>query len=375
MYLYGYSTPVDPVLESVPSFDVDPEVLLEWADSDTPVVNAAWSESTDSQSGVSHYEYIVSESSTVTADDYQGQSVRTTDEKSIEYSGNFTGSLLEDHDSEIYVHVRAKDIAGYASEILSIGPLTPPDKSSPNTGRIQAKIDPNDVKMYITELPYDPETDLLGIQYAVGTSPGSNDLRDWPSQNTIDFEWNSDKNGDLYWASWSPSTVDRFFSIPKSSLPAGDTFYISYRTVNTRGMKSAVRSTGPLNLDETRPLTPSINLSYNRTTRQLSVSLNDIEDPESGIASVRYSVWYPNTFSIIRSWSNMHSHTGNRQGEFNLSKTVSFNQGEIETPTNIRVKIRIKNGAGLERTFYKQVQYSDMYYDFQYYQQPILNIY
>ncbi|MFH5884769.1 hypothetical protein ACG2F4_10705 [Halalkalibaculum sp. DA3122] len=359
-YAMGYSTPVDPVLESVPALDTDPELLNDWTYSATPEIERSWTASSDDQSGVSHYEYVVSTSEEVPLEDFEDVRVKTTEGTHLEYSGDLPGSLLEDFETGIYIHVRAKDYAGNASEVRTLGPNIAKDPTSPVGGKMQAKVDPFDVKLYLVELPYDPETDLEGIQYALGTSPGATDLRSWPDGSNVDFAWSSEQNGELYWSGISHTNQERFVSIPRSQLPEGDTFYISYRVVNGVGKKSGTRATGPINLDGSRPLTPSIDLSYNQSNSELQIDLENLEDPESGIASVEYSVRYLSWNTLV-GWTDMHEHAGNKQGSFDLSGSVSLSGDQVDDPTYITVHVRITNGAGLQRTAQKSVTFSDMY--------------
>ncbi|PWN07629.1 hypothetical protein [Rhodohalobacter mucosus] len=363
MYLYGYTTPVDPVLETVPPLNISSDEKESWTDSATPKVNAYWSESTDSESGLMRYEYIITDSVAASIEEFTPYAARETMDLQAEYFG----PMLPDYDTEVFIHVRALNNAGMSSEIYSIGPLKARDTTGPNVGRMQAMIGYDRIGMYLTKLPYDPETDLLGIQYAVGTSPGATDIRSWPLNDSVDFEWNLFKSNALY----SPilgykNTPDRHFEIPFNKLPVGPTFYISYRSVNGQGMKSGVRSTGPINLDETPPLAPTLSVRYNGTDDELNINVSGIDDPQSGIEKVEYSIQYPYYWMTLQSWTDMHTHTGIKHGSFSLSRDVSFSNGEIETPTNITVKVRLTNGAGLQRTISKQVSFSDIYYVFKY---------
>lgn len=362
LYTYGYSTPVDPILETVPPLNISSTERASWFDSATPKIKAYWSESNDPESGLMHYEYIITDSSAASVDEFTPIAKRTTQNLTAEYFG----PMLPDFESEAYIHVRAVNHAQMASEIYSIGPLKPKDTSAPNVGKIQALIGYDRIRMYLTQLPFDPETDLKGIQYAIGTSPGSSDIRSWPANNSVDFEWDLSKSTALYSPFKQKGTPDRHFEILKNKLPMGPTFYISYRSVNSQDITSGVRSTGPINLDETAPLTPTLGLGYNATDNILNINLSAIEDPQSGIEKVEYAIQYPYYWMTKQSWTPMHNHTGIRKGSFSLTRNVSFSSGEIETPTNITVKIRLTNGAGLQRTISKQVSFSDIYYVFKY---------
>ncbi len=364
--LLGYSTPVDPVAEEIPYLSVSQADRDAWGDAITPEVSASWSKSTDQgSSGLKGYEYVVSSSERVSATDFEGDKVTFTRNLTMDYTGDESGSLLQDYDSEVYVHVRSIDYAGNGSDIYTIGPLQPADPTFPKGGRMQVKINTNDVKLYFTELPYDPETDLKGIQYSIGTSPGSSDLRSWLSSDQVDFEWNSIKNNRLSTAMHRlRSKQDPFVTIPKSALPEGVDLYINYRVVNGHGKISGIRATGPFTHDNSIPRAPSLQAGFKLANNTLRINLNNIEDPESGIKKVRYAIYSGKSRFPVKSWKNLHTHSGIKNGKFNLSKTISFTSAQVSSlqdVTKLKVKIIITNGAGMQRTITKQLKSTDVY--------------
>lgn len=370
--MYGSSTPVDPVVESAPELSVSSQDQDNWEDSQIPEISAAWDESTDSESGLNRYEYIVTNSENAVADQFTESEVTVTNDLSMTYKGDDEGSILEDFNTDVHVHIRAVDNAGNGSDIRTYGPLKPRDPTSPKSGRLQAKVNPNDVKLYFTELPYDPETDLDGIQYSIGTAAGETDLRSWPTDEEVDFGWShqanynvsqpntsSGSNGYYVNLSYIGNTTNRYLTIPKTDLPEGVDIYINYRSVNRQGKVSSIRSTGPLALDESIPEMPNLDVTYKSDNDRLHIDMDDIQDPETGITSVRYAVYKDKNPIPVKAWSDMQSINGIRDGSFDLSRYVYFSDGQVPDFTDLEVRIKIRNGAGMERTFTRSLTYSD----------------
>lgn len=368
---FGFSTPVDPVVESAPDLSITDADKNSWEDALVPEVSAQWTASSDSGSGVDHYEYLVSTSENVAADQFIESEVFTTQDLTMTYTGDLEGSILNDFETELYIHVRAVDKAGNASDINTIGPKKPTDPTAPKSGRLKAKVNPSDVTLYFTELPYDPETDLKGIQYSVGTSPGATDLRPWPADEQIDFSWSHQANytlsqryntgSNMYFVqfSYTGNTTNRYLTIPRSELPKGVDIYINYRSVNRKDMVSGTRSTGPMALDESIPEMPSLDLTYKVSDDRLHIDLDDLEDPETGIKSVRYAVYQSKNPLPLRSWSDLQSFYGIRTGKFDLEKYLYFSDGQVSDFTDLEVRIKITNGAGMQRTIIRSLTFSD----------------
>ena len=404
--ILGVTTPVEPAVTFAPDLEISSSDVEDWDDMVTPEISAIWGESSDEESGILRYEYIVTTSENVAVGQFTESAKFTTNELNITYTGAMEGSVLEDYDTEVYVHVRALDKAGNTSDIHTIGPLKPRDPTSPNSGRLQAKVNPNDVKLYFTEMPYDPETDLKGIQYSVGTSPGESDLRPWPSSGQTDFSWSNYSNHYLYTQNLnklgtsstsstsstsgssgtssggmfgdnsiitmaSATTTERvitsdvfpkrYLTLSRSQIPEGANIYINYRSVNNRDMVSSIRSTGPITLDESIPEMPSFDMTFNEDESKLHIDLDDIEDPETGITSVEYAIYNNKSRINVKNWTNMHSHYGIKYGSFDLSVYYTIPSWRYTSYSELKVKIRITNGAGLQRTYEDIISVYDTY--------------
>lgn len=401
--LWGVSTPVDPAVTTAPDLTISSSDVDDWEDMLTPEISAYWSESSDSESGFDRFEYIVTTTENVAHDQFTETDKFITNDQDMTYTGAMEGSILEDYETEVYVHVRAMDKAGNASDIYTIGPLKPRDRTSPNSGRLEAKVNPNDVKLYFTELPFDPETDLKGIQYSVGTSPGESDLRPWPATGQADFSWSNQSNHYLYTQNLnklgtsstsstsgssgtssggmfgdnsiitmaSATTTERvitsdvfpkrYLTLSRSQIPEGANIYINYRSVNNRDMVSSIRSTGPITLDESIPEMPSFDMTFNEDESKLHIDLDDIEDPETGITSVEYAIYNNKSRINVKNWTNMHSHYGIKYGSFDLSVYYTIPSWRYTSYSELKVKIRITNGAGLQRTYEDIISVYDTY--------------
>jgi hypothetical protein len=399
MSTFGYSTPVDPMVTTAPDLNISNSDKDDWENAQVPEISAAWTESNDSDSGLDRYEYVVSTSENVAVAQFTDTDKFTTDDLNMTYTGAMKNSVLEDFDTEVFVHVRAVDVAGNARDIHTIGSIKPRDPTPPKSGRMRAKVNPTDVKLYFTELPYDPETDLNGIQYSIGTSPGSDDLRAWPADGEVDFGWShynnyylfnsntqssgtvQESSGGLYSGVSSGTTYtstninyvsntsnlsadlspDRYLTLSRSEIPEGTSIYINYRSVNGNNKVSSIRSTGPLAIDESIPEMPSLDVTYKVSNNRLHIELDDIEDPETGITSVRYAVYKSKSPLPLKSWADFETIYGINHSSFDADRYVYFSDGEVPDFTDLVVKIKITNGAGMQRIINRSLSYSDSY--------------
>lgn len=348
---YTPQVPVDPLLTDIPRLTVSNDERQKWKNTEVPSVTLTWPEYIDGESGMADYEYIVNASAeAVPADFINANRTYSITDRSFEYTGDRSGSLLEDYDTELYLHIRAIDVAGNASEIYTMTPGTPKDPTAPFVGRIQAKVYPMYIYLYLMELPYDPETDLRGIQYSIGSTPGATDLRSWPEGDNVDFNWSLQDN---------QSGRQRSFRINSDELPSGNEFYINYRVVNTRGMKSKIRSTGSIYLDFSRP-EGVVDISYSTPDSKLTIDINNIEDAESGIASVKYTVTYPEHYYNQPS-VELIDQTVIKHGEFDLTKSITLDSSLFDKYTDVRVYVTITNGTTLSKSFVKTLTDEDVF--------------
>jgi len=342
---YSYNGPIDPVLQTVPPLNADLNSYSNRLDNGaTPEISWQWKTAKDTLSGVKQYQYIVSDVKTIDKNDFNNPGVKFTTDTHISPDVN-------SFDDSTYVYVRAVDYASNTSGIKRFGPFLAQDPTPPKVGKMQAKLDPQDLKLYYTKMPIDPETGLKGVQYAVGTAPGKTDVKSWPQEDKVDFKISFAQLLSIL------AGQKRYVTIPTQNLPVGKDLYISYRVVNRQDMKSSRRVTGPVNLDRSRPEMPNADLTYTMKTGKLNINVNGIKDRESGIQSVGYII-YRNSNGYgslggqkVKSFTEMMNSSGVRKGKFGLSSEITLNNASFNNYTDYSVKIIVTNGAGLQRSF------------------------
>ncbi len=393
--LQFFGPPIDPVIETVPEFSPSFGEIQSWSETTgEPRVQFTSITADDEGSGVDYYEYVLSREEETPQQIFDSGNYEVHESGMLIIEGeesefrSSSGDVLDSFQREVYLHIRAVDRAGNRSEVYTFGPHTSVDHTTPEAGKLQAKLDGDNLRLYIIDVPYDPESDLRGIQYSIGTSAGEMDLRPWPEGNSVDKNWNQQATDVLRGTyqpeqsfdimsqqnprSQQPPSVTRYINIPTEDLPIGENLYIRYRSVNTKGMFSSVRATGPINLDTTPPLVPDVNISINSNTRRINLELNNLSDPESGVKKVEY--WVERAFthqspfggggfvtwSTVISKRQVENISGVRDGSFSMD-TLSPELSEDHELTDHRVRVRITNGAGLTRTRTVNVTESDIY--------------
>jgi|GEM_PF-3402415 len=321
-------------------------------------------ESPISYSGVSHFEYVLSSEESIQPHQFEQLAESFTGDELIIHNPDF--EIGED----IYWHVRAVDNAGNKGSINAFGPYQLIDYTLPETGIMRAKPYTDKIRVFVTEPPFDPESDLIGIQYAIGTDPrGMELLRPFPSGNTVDLEWNRQRSVSLYNSNFLE--YNRYFEVALQEieeLDIKDEFYIFYRSVNTQGMTSNIAATGPLMIDTTPPLPPTVSVIYQPHVASQHVPMNtfrifvsNITDPESGVLKVEYWVErrpnsnepWPDFSPEHTNFSNLNMHTiladydEPRYGTFAVNVSITPPFSVLYQNAERRVRVRITNGSGL----------------------------
>jgi large repetitive protein len=320
-------------------------------------------ESSISFSGLSHFEYVLSGEESIQPHQFEQLAESFTGDELIIHNPDF--EIGED----IYWHVRAVDNAGNKGSVNSFGPYQLIDYTLPETGIMRAKPYTDKIRVFVTEPPFDPESDLAGIQYAIGTDPkGGSYIRPFPAGNNVDLQWNYQRSINLY---NSNNNYNRFFEITLQEIEAldiKDEFYIFYRSVNTQGMTSEIAATGPLMIDTTPPLPPTVTVTYQPHVASQDVPLNtfrifvsNITDPESGVLKVEYWVErrpnsnepWPDFSPQHTNFSNLNMHTvladydEPRHGTFAVNVSITPPFSVLYQNAERRVRVRITNGSGL----------------------------
>ncbi|TVQ71552.1 MAG: hypothetical protein EA363_05695, partial [Balneolaceae bacterium] len=312
----------------------------------------------DVVSGISHYEYVLSKEATVPEGRFAAGDYQIHEGGELHITGDFNDEVFKNFYDDVYLHIRAVDNAGNRGDVTTSGPHIAYDHTAPELGIMKGKLTDNAIKLYINRVPYDPESDVVGIQYMVVSYDGGQPVvhRPFPSGTEVDLEWGLEKSMKSL---FQGQQFTRHISIPRGGLPEGDDLYVQFRSVNTKGSYSKRGETGPFNLDTTPPLQPNINVTVGGTSRKITVNLNNIHDPESGIAEINYFIMRPPAIFPIQSGSVPTSQYGPVHGSFSRSFTTAAVPDMYEL-TDLRVRVRIWNGAGLSRTINYNIKESDI---------------
>jgi hypothetical protein len=308
-------------------------------------------------SGISYFEYTLSGNGNMALQQFEQIAETFYESELIINNPNF--EIGED----IYWHIRAVDNAGNRGEINTFGPFQLQDYSLPLAGELRAIPEPGGVKLFVIDPPFDPESDLIGVQYAIATRDHLGSvIRPFPDGEQVDLEWNFQRSLALHNSSFL--FYDRYVSIPEEELRrvGRDPFYILYRSINTLGMTSDVYSTGPLVVDGSPPLQSDIDVQYNyimqqgTTVTRYRIFVDDIRDPESGILKVEY--WIERRSNSNDSWGDISSLAGFEHfvlAEFDEPRFDGVRLNPVYSPPlnftypnmEYRVKVRITNGSGV----------------------------
>jgi len=329
-----------------------------------PKVAVTWTASGDAESGLSHYEYVVTATPMVSSAQFTDAIVTRQTNVIIEGGpGSEFEDIFDNFRDPVYVHVRAVDFAGNASEILTMEQV-PYDPHAPYVPIMQGQPGTNELRLYLTGPSYDPESGLKGIQYSVGTSPGSSNVISWPSGSEVNMV-HTNAYLDNY---LNPQTQEfmghsmivsggafllangmPYISIPAADLPDGEQLYINYRAVNEQGRISAMRSTGPVAIDNEPPLAHSVsrNITYNFNIGRLVAHylVEDIHDPVSGVIKVEVKATQGD--DVDSGWSVIEEYDVARQGPFSLSGS-HYMSLEFNNPDYITIWARVTNGVHLQ---------------------------
>ena len=337
--------------------------MQQWAeihqtDVDPGLGTVSWSASEDDLSGVSHYEYLVSASDSYSDAQFRNQAFTTEDTGVTIVSGHGEHENLDfNFDEQMYVHVRAVNHAGLTSDVYSIGPRYPHDPNPPGQPVVFGYNASGEIRAYITRRSYDAESGMKGHQFAVGTSPGGTDIRDWPDGDEVDF--------DVVDAIPTHATDEApYVSYPKDELEEGQEIYITVRGINNQGTRSSRMATGPFILDSTPPDEPNMELSV-ASDGSLDVTLSDVRDPVSGVESVELLLIESSdgSQSLVESWHNIYSPAN--PVTWNLTFNRNYTIPDNHDISDVRVYARVTNAAGLQTIIWEEVPVLELDIQFQ----------
>ena len=328
---------------SVPTYYRKPpsEIEQDIRNAALPSVTLKWNESEDTESGVDVYEYVLDNGSEPQFSSHV--SVSAPEKKYAAYGAPLLGEQLlarfngrpSSYTDRVQLYVRARNHAGLTSNALTVSAL-PKDPTGPVglDARVRVRVDALDI--FLTNAVFDHESGVAGIEYSVGTTAGGTDVRGWPNQ--VDFEWS---NGLSLFQSTSAAPA---FQVAANSLPQGEVLYVNVRAKNNQGIAGNVVSAGPIVLDTSPPLTPSIKLS--KSGANLKIEVTGMQDPESGLAKIEYRV--ADRFDILHPgvWKTFRFVSGTPTYAIDYTRTEDVSA--ITSLGNAKVSIRLTNGNGLQ---------------------------
>src|SRR5690606_1904887 len=159
-------------------------------------------------------------------------------------------SILTSYLDTVRVAVRAVNNAGAASDTY-FTQAYPVDNTGPTELDARAVMRGGSVEVVLRRGTVDPETGVIGIVYAVGSAPGKADIRGWPS--TPDLVWSNGLS-----MLWSFNKSDPRSMTLSSGLPVGSPFYVTVAGMNAAGMIGSTVATGPVQIDQSPPLAPTL---------------------------------------------------------------------------------------------------------------------
>ena len=162
--------------------------------------------------------------------------------------------------------------------------------------------------LHATWTATDPESGIARYEYAIGTSPGAQDI-----------------------LPFTDAGVSTEASRAGLALANGGEYYFSVRATNGCGMTSAVGSSDGITVDITPPSATVTILSASLAAIHLEVTASD---PESGIAQAQYALLHSSDASSAQ-WADC---------ALNTDITVS---GPFDPSQKLYIAARARNGAGL----------------------------
>lgn len=308
-----------------------------------PTATVKWQASTDPESGIAGYEYVVG--GELADAEFNPQIMTTETQRSFTASGTpvfnenemratYPGSPGSYVDT-VHVHVQARNRAGGRSQSVTFS-AAPRDPTPPVGLDIRARVRPSAIDVFLTGALYDIESGVAGVEYSIGSAPGQTNVRAWPSD--VDFVWTNVHSIN------QPDEVAPSFEINTKPLPVGVPIYVNVRARNTHGGLTNSVVAGPIIVDPTPPSLPAITLS--KVGSDLRIAVTGMQDAESGLAKVEYKV--DDRFNVLASssWKTFVSVKSNPKTA--LNHTITEDVSAVTSLNNARVSIRLTNGNGAQ---------------------------
>ncbi|MEM6645645.1 MAG: hypothetical protein AAF730_05295 [Bacteroidota bacterium] len=335
----GNVRPMSP--NAVPVWDANPVPTMRAPAQRSATVT--WQPPADNQSGLHYQMYVLSDQAdpAVAFGMDRGTVRLTSDADEVRL-----GASQLSYTAPKYVHVYGVNYAGSSGETLTI-PVQPIDQTRPTSPIIAGKMVGNTVVIYFRKVSADPDSDLLGYQYAVGSRGGRDDFRAWP-EGEMDFAVTSQRahHTDVRArANRSRAFGVMAITVPASEIPVDTHFYVSVRAVNGQGAWSRPRSVGRFRLTATPPAAPVVGLS--RDDGELRIAASQIEDATVGVSRVEYRVedlYDPSV--VLADWAEwlVFDPAVNEVGRADIAPPELWDTDRL----GVRVRVRVINVAGLQ---------------------------
>lgn len=257
---------------------------------DIATFNIEYDESEDPESGIKNYEYVLTSVADPQTAFQNDSDVQITTDTEINLAAWPEGNDLISFTDSLYLHIRARNRAGTAGEVLTIDPAIAKDPTRPTRPQARIRVLSNSLRLYLPYLSLDAESQTIGYQYSIGTAPGSTDVAGWG--DGVDIEQTEQlivNPGIGFWYVTSEPTHVPTHNIPKTGLPEQTNLYVNVRAVNGQNMKSLPVVTGPFQVG-TYPEEPDVTLSYDSDEGRLYMHINNIFDAGAPISSGSYRI-------------------------------------------------------------------------------------
>ncbi|MCA1803582.1 MAG: hypothetical protein LC662_14125, partial [Rhodothermaceae bacterium] len=366
LYILTGPPPVNDVVQTAPrTYWPGNEFINNWNQPSTPkIIKANWVASDDTQSGILHYEYAVSRYAEIRQSDFDEPFTTSDLTVTVQSGSSPHNDITFNFGDDRYIHVRAVNKAGTAGQARSFGPIRVKDPNGPTKPEVNAAKMQDFIRLYLSMGAWDPETKLKGYQFAVGTTPGGTDVKNWGPAGNVDFEY-TDVQFYNYINKYrisingvSAPYLDIPLSDPskpaRSTFPVGPMLYFSLRGVNNQDMPSGYSVSGPINLDTTPPNTPTITMTR-PSGNWLYAKVENIHDPESGFLKVEYKLERKVVSSTgLVNWYTITGFDWKNQINYSTPRMIgSTSHIYADIPSgisfdDIRINVRVTNGAGLQ---------------------------
>lgn len=269
-------------------------------------LHVTWTQVT-SPSGIASYEYSIGTAAGLT-------DTKTWTNAALANDATATGLVLQ-AGKTYFINVRAISSIGKAGAVGSSDGILV-DSSAPSKPLVTdgGAFASSANQLTASWSATDSESGITLYEYAVGTTAGGTEVRNWTSSGT------------------QTSTT-----ITSLSLTDGGNYFISVRATNGAGLKSLVGSSDGIVVDLTAPSKPTVTDDgvYTTSLSQLHATWSS-SDAQSGVTKYEYAVGTTSGGTEVVAWANAGTAT---------EKTVTGLS--LVSGTRYYISVRATNGAGL----------------------------